>query len=232
MVNETYTAKIALIVGIVLMLGLPWLLTRNWGAISFLETGSIGDTIGGITAPISGFLGAYLVFLALKAQVEANRILKDQMIESSKKEMKNNEVIIIEKLLWRLEKKIVEFKVTQPDTYKYNPSINGQEGIRAVIINLLSYSGSSKSIEMMNGYIELHNLLDTFDYILSKIEQLAIEDRKYFIFVFEDIYSGICFDTGVPDIAFMEINYPNESVGILLNRFISINSKIWKSKEI
>jgi hypothetical protein len=38
----------------------------------FTETGQIGDTIGGITAPIINLFAAFLVFLAFREQVQAN----------------------------------------------------------------------------------------------------------------------------------------------------------------
>lgn len=64
----------------------PYLLTRNSCFFpSFDEsTGVIGDTIGGITAPIVGILGAILVFYALLEQIKANKIITDQFIEQKK----------------------------------------------------------------------------------------------------------------------------------------------------
>lgn len=43
------------------------------------NTGVIGDTIGGITSPFVNFLGAYLVYLALKEQIKANKIITRQL---------------------------------------------------------------------------------------------------------------------------------------------------------
>jgi hypothetical protein len=59
---------------------LPPLLTI--GAIfdffDFSDTGQIGDTIGGITAPFINGIAAILVFIAFKAQIKANEIFKNQ----------------------------------------------------------------------------------------------------------------------------------------------------------
>ncbi|MCA0237544.1 MAG: hypothetical protein LCH81_14290 [Bacteroidetes bacterium] len=60
------TAKILLWVGIPLCILSPILFTQPWGLIDFSNTGAIGDTIGGITAPFINILGAVLVFLALE----------------------------------------------------------------------------------------------------------------------------------------------------------------------
>ena len=59
------------------MLVLPVLFTRS--GLSFSETGDIGDTIGGITAPISSLVGSILVFLALKGQILANKFTQEQI---------------------------------------------------------------------------------------------------------------------------------------------------------
>lgn len=45
---------------------------------SFENTGEIGDTIGGITAPFMSFFGSILVYLALKSQIDANTEFKRQ----------------------------------------------------------------------------------------------------------------------------------------------------------
>jgi len=103
MFKETQYAKIALGIGIILMLGLPWLLTREIGIISFLNTGPIGDTIGGITAPISGLLGAYLVFLALKAQVSANKIQSDSIQKQFDEIIKKDNIGYIERTIPKID---------------------------------------------------------------------------------------------------------------------------------
>lgn len=226
MKKETVYAKIALVAGIVLVFILPWLLTRKFGIISFAETGPIGDTIGGITAPISGLLGAYLIFLALKAQIVANKQIQNQIDEQNKKETIAKKILITEKLIDRLETKIINFKITQPDTFKYNKNIKGLEGIRAVIINFLSYSEGNKSIEFLNGYFEIIDLIDFCDYAISKIEELPINEKKYFIFVFEDIINSLSYDTGIPNLQFKDISYKNKSVAEFVNRFVSLFRRI------
>lgn len=57
----------------------PYLFSKlAWGIEFGSETGSIGDTIGGITAPFLSLLGSILVFAALKAQIDANRAVQMQ----------------------------------------------------------------------------------------------------------------------------------------------------------
>ena len=49
-----------------------------WSKISDVQTtGQFGDTINGISAPFIGLLGAILIYLTLRSQVNANKIQRD-----------------------------------------------------------------------------------------------------------------------------------------------------------
>lgn len=68
---------IVIIVSVVATLLIPWLFTRSWlydwtgcEAFVYCDTGEIGDTIGGITAPFVGILSAFLTYYLLRHQLE------------------------------------------------------------------------------------------------------------------------------------------------------------------
>lgn len=48
-----------------------------WDTFDYSNTGEIGDTIGGITAPVINLIGAILIFISFKAQINANEIQTD-----------------------------------------------------------------------------------------------------------------------------------------------------------
>jgi hypothetical protein len=75
----------------------PFLFTRK-GFISFVQTDQIGDTIGGITAPITSLVGSVLVFLALWAQIIANKVTQRQIREQKMEEQTTKEVIYVSEL--------------------------------------------------------------------------------------------------------------------------------------
>lgn len=78
-IEDPKWVKTAMFIGVLLVVLFPLLFTwQKISWISFQDTGPIGDTIGGITAPIVGLLGAYLVYVSFKAQVEANKIQASQ----------------------------------------------------------------------------------------------------------------------------------------------------------
>lgn len=62
--------------GILFLIFTPWAFTRSLGIdwLDFTETGPIGDTIGGITAPFINLVGAALVYMSFLAQMRANEI--------------------------------------------------------------------------------------------------------------------------------------------------------------
>lgn len=78
--NPDKAAKYLLGSGVVILLLMPAILTyKDWSIMDFSNTGPIGDTIGGITAPFMSLIGGGLVYLALREQIKANKIITDQI---------------------------------------------------------------------------------------------------------------------------------------------------------
>lgn len=75
--KHIWTIIIFALFGLILLF-LPWLLTQNYSGVDLSNTGQIGDTIGGVTAPFIGFLAAILVYLAFRAQIDANYEIRNQ----------------------------------------------------------------------------------------------------------------------------------------------------------
>jgi hypothetical protein len=65
-----------LLIGIVIIALMPLVFTRSmkFNTFDFTQTGQIGDTIGGITAPFVGILGAILVYISFNEQRKANML--------------------------------------------------------------------------------------------------------------------------------------------------------------
>lgn len=77
--------KFILIVGLLSIIVLPILLTSTKiSFINFNDTGQIGETINGISAPFIALLAAILTFLAFFIQYKANKIQIDQINEQKK----------------------------------------------------------------------------------------------------------------------------------------------------
>lgn len=107
----TNKVLIILIVGIILILIAPLILTRVGGVISFTDTGQIGDTIGGITAPIASLIGSVLVFFALKAQIDANKIIQVQIQEQKIQDSRRKRISYISGQIRFIMNEIDEFTI-------------------------------------------------------------------------------------------------------------------------
>ena len=65
------------ILGIIFTIIAPLLFIQEWTNISFRDTGQIGDTIGGTTAPIIGILSIILLIYTLLEQIKFNQKQKE-----------------------------------------------------------------------------------------------------------------------------------------------------------
>jgi len=92
-----------ILIGIIILC-IPIILTQFSTLFSFENTGEIGDTIGGITAPFLSFFGSILVYLALKSQIDANKEFKEQF------EKQNNDSMFF-RLLDNLKNRTFNYKV-------------------------------------------------------------------------------------------------------------------------
>ncbi len=72
---ENWTTGQILLLVLLIILIVPNLLTLPaiWSRLDFSETGQLGDTIGGLTAPFINGLSVVLVYLAFKEQIKANK---------------------------------------------------------------------------------------------------------------------------------------------------------------
>ncbi len=91
------TLIIIFFISVPLFLATPWLFTRtgfHW--LNFTETGNIGDTIGGITAPFFSLLASVIVYFSFRAQIQMNIIQQERMNaqEEEKKYEKQREVMM------------------------------------------------------------------------------------------------------------------------------------------
>ncbi len=79
---DSREVTIFIVIGILLILG-PKIFTLVLGYNDFIEIGEIGDTFGGLTSPFLSYFGSILVFLALKAQIDANNKIAQQFEEQN-----------------------------------------------------------------------------------------------------------------------------------------------------
>lgn len=108
--------------------------------------GDIGDAFGGIANPIGQIVGFVVLYLALRAQINANSILQMQVNAENNKEMQRRGVKLIHELYTFLENNI--------NTFSYESKFEGNNGMQ-VLHGRRAIRCFIDDIENMN--IDLHN---------------------------------------------------------------------------
>lgn len=175
--------------GILLVLTTPYLFTQlHWG-ISFFQTGQIGDTIGGITAPFVGLIGAILVYFALMAQVNANDLIQKQFDDQKKSDLeRRNFANLLE--LFKQVKEDLEGSDLTVDEGGYQPvgssraahkvPYRGREAlVKLVSIILNTYCQAKRDDEVFAPWHEYQSFIQTLGIlhlIAKKIETAVLND--------------------------------------------------------
>jgi hypothetical protein len=158
----------------------PFVLTEpSISFISFKNTGEIGDTIGGITAPFIGLISAILVYLALKAQIDANVQVSSQF-QLQKFENQFYEMIRLHKenvnemTIKGYDREIIEFcKYTNEEKDLYEKESFSEQEVK-------NYTSGRKVFVTM-----ITELKAVYEMVCAKIpenENYQIFDLSYFIF--------------------------------------------------
>lgn len=185
-------ALVTLMIGLTLVLVLPFALTRSsFTGISFNHgTGEIGDTIGGITAPIIGLTSAILLFFALMAQVRANKLVTDQF---AKQEQEAQYERLRSYLLQQVElirDEIRTFSITsvKKGILPTDPPIitryTGFEGIQEILV-LLSEHHDQQGVRITvhPELLRVQQILIRLTSIIKdeRIQRLHTEDRHFLL---------------------------------------------------
>jgi hypothetical protein len=196
-----YIRRKAFIIGFLLLIfGIvsPYFFTRSFLGVSFGETGQIGDTIGGLTAPFLNLLGSFLLYLALMEQAAANNLTKkeqkDRVIDENNR-LKNIQEMIIWDLETNIEPKTIELKQQIED---FIPTIKDIYESRRFDKHTFSFN------------TELYKAINKND--LFKIFNKKNNDLKIII----EIYTAI---------EYLKINAPFESYSKMLSEIIAGISK-------
>jgi hypothetical protein len=173
--NLLNTAVIVLAVGLACMVVAPFLFTRR-GFISFSETGQIGETIGGVTAPITSLIGSILVFLALKAQVTANNITRGQITNQKLEEQRKKEVVYTSNAY-----KFFFYNIQRFET-KYYKGHRAIMKVMSLLVELERKNAHDEGRLYYGTAAELYGILKLGKILLQQINNSSIEehDKHYF----------------------------------------------------
>jgi hypothetical protein len=168
-------ALTVLIIGVVATVISPLLFTKS-GYFSLTETAEIGNTIGGITAPITNLVGSVLVFLALKGQIVANKITQDQISDQQLEEQRKKEITYVSDLYKYFYNSIQTYET------KY------YKGHRAImkVMSMLADSERKQAHDKNSLYYgtaaELYSILKLGKLFLEQVNKCRLDqhDKRYF----------------------------------------------------
>jgi len=185
--------ELFLIIGVCLILISPYLFTRTFGLFSFnSETAAVGDTIGGITAPIVSLIGSVLIYYALKAQLNANRIIFEQFEHQKERELYEKLNSYISDQIKLIREDINSITATETTTkivdgektkeVKVHKGIDGIILLFESILNLRNhYTTEAEMIEEISDLTRVKLILERFDFLFDKCESSGLneEDEDY-----------------------------------------------------
>lgn len=182
-------AKWFLLIGGLVILTMPFVLTSQYfhERFNFSETGQIGDTIGGITAPFLNLIGAFLVFYALKAQVKANELIQGQIDKDNEAKECENEAQNLNQLFSYLTENInsFRFKTLPVEMLKNTEDIetdveyHGGEGFYHLFSQIrCHYHGTQDDLHSHQSVSELLSVLKIMDLLLDKLQSTKSKNKE------------------------------------------------------
>lgn len=161
--------RIILLLGAPVLILIPILTTQFDWFFDFSGTGSIGDTIGGLTAPVIGVVSALLIYYSFRAQINANRIIQqqinDQRDEEKEKKEFNYQMEIYKHLKESIEQYSIEDKLYEPPK-----KLNGPYAIHK-FIKLQKNDALNGKDKKNTDYLYIYGIIDLFEMILRSLSK-------------------------------------------------------------
>jgi hypothetical protein len=162
-------ARILILVGTILIAITPFLLTHDsfLESLDFTETGPIGDTIGGITAPFVNLLGAILVYFALIAQIDANELVRKQFDLDKEHQSINSQ-------FQYLEQNVKDFRFTGFIDDISGPEEKEHIGSRAfheMFSQMRCFHGTDEELLNDPAVAEVYSILEIMSLLLQQLKQ-------------------------------------------------------------
>ena len=149
----------------------PWILTRDsFLGFDFEDTGQIGDTIGGITAPFVNLLAAFLVYKSFSAQIRANKEQREQHDEQINLIINEQSINFLLKLFDRMKN---DYDNNLSETGVYYGS-NLAFGFDKLIASETESGENnlSRKIDLSNGITSVNNSIEKVNFTLHNFLML------------------------------------------------------------
>lgn len=138
--------------------------------------GDVGSAFGGISAPFVQILGSVVLFLALKAQIDANGILHQQIEKENTKEQLRHELSQLHELYMFVERNIKNFSYDQEKTVDGKTQmilLYSRRAIKCFIEDLDTLDvdiHKTDDVLMFDGVKEIMSILNSVELFFDKIK--------------------------------------------------------------
>lgn len=201
---------------------------------TILNPNEIGDVIGGMTAPIIGLFSAFLVYIAFRAQINAN----EELQEFNKKQVGFNElseILILEK---NLEEDFENLHFTFFDKFisQQQHTYKGRDAINQLNDFLLNYKTHQE--DFITSAFKANTILEPY-FIAFISKTIIFYTNVFFIlesfdesnikpaikkFIFNKIQ--LKYRINLVDLDFLVENYKNEKHPIVEEKILSLFNRI------
>lgn len=188
-----------LIISILWVIFAPMILTLSSESFDFTHTGEIGDTIGGIAAPVVGLLSAIGIYFSFNAQIQANKKISDQIFKSHQEtnftfminELDKLKIEFYEFSFGRSSKGVLDYFLDQMKYYVNKES--------RIVANVPDFNDGLNLFDILMYEMEIYlNQLEEIK--LSDEHRIAIKTKIWFYFLksfksnFEKVNEWSCTD--------------------------------------
>ncbi len=145
------------------------------------EYGNAGNAIGGISNPLAQIIGSIMIFLALKAQIDANKIVQEQIEKENNKEALRHELDQLRELYLFVEKNIRNFSYVSTETTSEKPEkilLHSRRAIKYFVRDLENLDvdiHNNADVLMYDGVKEIMSVLNSAELFFNKIKNSTLD---------------------------------------------------------
>lgn len=152
-------------IGAPILILMPILATQLDWFFDFTHTGSIGDTIGGVTAPVIGGVSALLIYFSFRAQINSNRIIINQMDGQVQMEKERRDQNHLMEIYFHLRNSI--------DSFQYNLDGRNIKTGRSAFHDYWGVILSGRESAQKGSSKSFKNILELFEVLIDELRNYS-----------------------------------------------------------
>jgi hypothetical protein len=183
--RQSKLAYIFLIVGLLFVSFAPFLFTQlsHYKPFDFSNTGQIGDTIGGVTAPFINLIAVLLIYFSFRQQLLSNEIQISLINDEKEERKKAKELELINLAYADLKNYVDNFqyvfeKTSIKDMKTLEEIYKGEDAIYHLIKIIRQHKGHLAFRNQRNAVLSLISLLHLINTIIEKLDHARFKSHE------------------------------------------------------